>query len=145
MSHYCQASCKGIRFPAAPLEESRQKHGKDRLIYLGNVGFSGEQVRESLRVLLLGVAELLPAGGVCRHTPLNTSRVILKKARCTASSPSAFALTGLVSAYLCGVTGNDPLTLLVISALLALVALLACYVPAPRATRIDPLIALRAE
>jgi ABC-type antimicrobial peptide transport system permease subunit len=57
----------------------------------------------------------------------------------------ALALTRAVQALLFGVSASDPLTLLAVAALLAAVAGLACYVPARRATRIDPLVALRDE
>jgi putative ABC transport system permease protein len=57
----------------------------------------------------------------------------------------SFALTRLMSSLLFGVESNDPLTFAVVALLLAIVALIACYIPARRATRVDPLIALRCE
>jgi putative ABC transport system permease protein len=57
----------------------------------------------------------------------------------------ALVLTRLLSALLFGVTAKDPVTFIAILGLLSLVALLACYLPAWRATKVDPLEALRCE
>jgi putative ABC transport system permease protein len=54
-------------------------------------------------------------------------------------------LTRVSSSLLFGVSAHDPLTLAMVAAILLVTALAACYVPARRATRIDPLVALREE
>jgi ABC-type antimicrobial peptide transport system permease subunit len=58
---------------------------------------------------------------------------------------AALALARTMSHLLYGISSSDPLSFLAVTLLLALVTLLACYVPARRAMRVDPLVALRYE
>jgi len=78
-------------------------------------------------------------------------RLVLGQGLLLAAAGLAIGLAGAVGAsrlltsLLFGVKSTDPLTYLAVTAIIALVALAACYVPAYRATRVDPVVALRQE
>ena len=58
---------------------------------------------------------------------------------------AAFAVTRFASAFLYGVSPQDPATFLGIAILLCSIAFFACYLPAKRAVSVDPMVALRYE
>ena len=63
----------------------------------------------------------------------------------SAGLAGSLALTWILRSQLYGISATDPLTLLGVALLFTLVALLACWVPARRATRVDPMVVMRSE
>jgi predicted permease len=86
----------------------------------------GAQRRDVMRVILIQGARLA-LGGLAIGTL------------------AAFGLTRLMASLLYGISASDPLTFAAVAIVLLAVALLACYIPARRAMRVDPMIALRYE
>jgi ABC-type antimicrobial peptide transport system permease subunit len=97
------------------------------------------------RTAEIGIRMALGAqtGHVLRLVCASGLRIAL--AGIAAGALGAFALTRFLSGLLFGVSSLDTATFLAMAGVLAAVTLLACYIPARRASRIDPTIALRYE
>jgi len=106
----------------------------------GVVGYSVNQRRHEIGIrLALGARQRdILKMIVLQGMGLATTGVVIGLA-------GAFALTRLMKDLLFGVNASDPLTFGVIALILTLIALLACYFAARRATKVDPLVAMRHE
>jgi ABC-type antimicrobial peptide transport system permease subunit len=84
-------------------------------------------------------------------SPANVLRLVLRQGLLLVSIglglglAGAVAITRVIRTFLWGITPTDPVTFMIVTAALAVLALVACYLPARRALRIDPIIALRID
>ncbi|MFY9841670.1 MAG: ABC transporter permease [Terriglobales bacterium] len=109
----------------------------------GVFGVMAFSVSQRTREFGVRVALGATSGDVLRMVLAQAMRTILIGV--VAGIMGSLVLTRTVSALLFGVTATDPVTFAGVTLLLVTVALLACYIPARRATKVDPVVALRCE
>jgi predicted permease len=95
--------------------------------------------RENILRRVIGQGMLLAGAGVVIGSAIAFALTRL------ITSNASYELTRFISGFLYGVRASDPWTFVTVALLLLLVALLACYLPARRATKMDPMVALRCE
>lgn len=113
------------------------------LAVVGIFGVMSYSVARRTREIGLRMALGATPGGVLRMILGDSLKLVV--VGLTAGIAAAFALTRLLSSMLFAVRPSDPLTFIAVAAALTVVALLACSIPARRASRVDPAVALREE
>ncbi len=111
------------------------------LASVGLYGLLAYEVTRATREIGIRLALGAPAGGVLRDVVRHGA--VLTAIGASLGIAASLAVTRLLGSMLFGVTPGDPMTIVEAGTLLLLVAITACYIPARRATRIDPLKALR--
>ena len=113
------------------------------LASIGLYGLLAHEVTRGTREIGIRVALGAPTGQVLRRVVRHG--MALAAVGIGIGLAASLAVTRLLGAMLYDVKTGDPITLIAVTLLLMLVALAACYIPARRATRVDPLVALRHE
>jgi len=113
------------------------------LAAIGLYGLLAHEVTRGTREIGIRVALGAPTRQILRRVVRNG--VALVAVGVAIGLAASLAVTRLLGAMLYDVKPGDPITLIAVTLLLMLVALAACYIPARRATRVDPLVALRHE
>jgi ABC-type antimicrobial peptide transport system permease subunit len=113
------------------------------LAMIGTYGVMAYLVNQGTREIGIRIALGATRRGIVRL--IVTKGLILALSGAAIGVGGAFAVSRLMRSLLFGVTPSDPLTFIVISVLLILITLLASYIPAYRAARIDPIVSLRDE
>jgi putative ABC transport system permease protein len=113
------------------------------LAITGLYGVMGTHVAQRTREMGIRMALGADAANVATHVIVQGMRLAI--AGCAAGVGAALIGTRVLASLLFGVSPLDPLTLVSATLFLLLAALLASYVPARRATRVDPMVALRYE
>jgi len=113
------------------------------LAAVGTYGVMNTSVRHRTNEIAIRMALGAQPAAVLRSIVGQGARLALVGV--AAGSAAALAIAPLISALLFGVAPHDPATFLGAAALLVAVALMACYLPARRAMRVDPMVALRHE